>query len=238
MLLSPALAAYFAFAFRSKLNSRDSTVMIVSFCIALLTVIPSLVIKFTAAELGLDESIHSLFGRIGFAAFTSFVDELNKYIVIIAYAYRRREYDEPLAGILISIMIGLGFVTVDNAWHILNADKFSDTWRVLTSIPLSIATAVLMGYYTGMSKYGLDSDDISSFGHRMRGLLTATFYHGFYNFFLFMEDYNSLGTLITIGLVILLAQVLLNIVRARRLHLRLMYSRSRRTKSGSDAFAQ
>ena len=237
LLLSPALAVFFAIAFRSKLNSKDSTVLVVSFCISLLTVIPSLVIKFTASELGLDESVYTLFGRIGFSAFTSFVDELNKYIVIIAYAYRRREFDEPYAGILICIMIGLGFVTVDNAWHILNADKYSDSWRVITSIPLSICTAVLMGYYTGLSKYGLDSDDISAFGHRMRGLITATFYHGFYNFFLFMEDYNALGTLITIGSTVLLGHVALNVIRARRLHLRLMYSRSRRAKAGSDSFA-
>ncbi len=208
--------------------------MVVSFMISLLTVVPALVIKHTAAELGLDESIRSLFGRIGYSAFTSFIDELNKYIVIIAYAYRRREYDEPLAGILISLVIGLGFVTVDNAWHIIDGDKYSDTWRVITSIPLSMAVGVLMGFYTGLSKYGLDSDDLSSFGLRIRGLITATFFHGFYNFFLFMEEYKTLMTLIVLGGLILLVQMGLILFRARRLHLRLMYSRTRRAKSSFE----
>jgi len=198
----------------------------------MVTVVPSLVIKFTAAQLGLDESVHSLFGKIGFSMFTAFIDELNKYIVIIAYAYRKREFDEPLAGILVAVVISLGFVTVDNAWHILDNDKYADSWRILTSIPMSLCFAVLMGYYTGMSKYGLDADDLSSFSYRARGLIIATIFHGAYNFFLFMEEYKSLTTLIIIGLLILLSQVGLNLFRARRLHLRLVYSRLKRNKSG------
>jgi protease PrsW len=215
------------------LNSRDSTILIVCFLISMLTAIPALVIKYTAAELGFDDQINSLFGRIGFSVFTGFIDELNKYIVIIAYAYRRREFDEPQAGIIVTLLIALGFVTGDNIWHILQADKYSDTWRIITSIPMSMLVGVMMGFYSGMSKYGLDSDDLSSFGLRIRGLVTAALFHGFYNFFLFMEEYKSLIALIIIGFMIVLFQVGLCIFRARRLHSRLIYSRMRRTKNGS-----
>jgi len=218
------------------MNSRDSTIMVVCFLISLVTVIPALVIKYTAAELGFDEqNISSLFGKIGFSVFTAFIDELNKYIVIIAYAYRRREFDEPQAGIMVTMLIALGFVTGDNAWHIIQADKYSDTWRILSSIPMSLLVGVLMGFYSGMSKYGFDSDDLSSFGLRIRGLVTATLFHGFYNFFLFMEEYKSLMTLIVIGVLIVLFQVGLCVFRARRLHSRLVYSRMRRTKGGGSA---
>jgi len=199
----------------------------------MLTAIPALVIKYTAAELGFDDQINSLFGRIGFSVFTGFIDELNKYIVIIAYAYRRREFDEPQAGIIVTLLIALGFVTGDNIWHILQADKYSDTWRIIASIPMSLLVGVMMGFYSGMSKYGLDSDDLSSFGLRIRGLVTAALFHGFYNFFLFMEEYKSLIALIIIGFMIVLFQVGLCIFRARRLHSRLIYSRMRRTKNGS-----
>ncbi len=233
LTLSPLLAIYLVVNFRTKLNSRDSTILVVCFLISLVTVIPALVIKYTAAELGFDENINSLFGRIGFSVFTAFIDELNKYIVIIAYAYRRREFDEPQAGIFVTMLIALGFVTGDNAWHIIQADKYSDTWRILTSIPMSLVVGVLMGFYSGMSKYGLDSDDLSSFGLRIRGLITAALFHGFYNFFLFMEEYRSLMVLIVIGILIALFQVGLCIFRARRLHSRLVYSRMRRTKGGS-----
>ncbi len=227
------LAIFLVVNFRTKLNSRDSTILVVCFFISLVTVIPALVIKYTAAELGFDENIISLFGRIGFSVFTAFIDELNKYIVIIAYAYRRREFDEPQAGIFVTMLIALGFVTGDNAWHIIQADKFSDTWRILTSIPMALVVGILMGFYSGMSKYGLDSDDLSSFGLRIRGLVTAALFHGFYNFFLFMEEYRSLMVLIVIGILIALFQVGLCVFRARRLHSRLVYSRMRRTKGGS-----
>lgn len=232
IILSLALAVYVGVGFRNKLNSRDSTILFTSFFLGMITVIPALVIKYTASQLGFDENVTSLFSRIGYSVFSAFNDEFNKYIVIIAYAYRRREFDEPLAGILVATMIGLGFITANNAWHIMEADKYADTWRMLLSIPLSMAVATMMGFYSGLSKYGLDSDDLSSFGLRIRGLMTAVIFHGFYNFFLFMEEYQSLITLIVIGVLILLFQLALNLFRAFRLHSRLMYSRSKRRGSG------
>jgi len=235
LILSPTIAIYLMVKFRTKLNSRDSTILVVSFIISMITVIPALVIKYTASELGYDGATNSLFGRIGYSAFTAFIEELNKYIVIIAYAYRRKEFDEPLAGIMVTVLIGLGFVTIDNAWHILDADKYSDTWRILASIPMSMAVAVIMGFYAGMSKYGLDSDDLSSFGLRIRGLVTATIFHGFYNFFLFMEEYRSLTVLIVIVLLVVVFQIGLCLFRARRLHTRLIYSRLKRTKNSSES---
>lgn len=233
--LCPVLAIIIATRLKGKLNSRDSSILYVSFFIAMICVIPALIIKNTAGELGYTEkNITSLFGKIGFATFSAFIDELNKYIVIIAFAYRKKEYDEPLAGILVTIMIVLGFLTVDNFWHIIQGDKFSDTWRMLSSIPVGIAVAIIMGFYSGLSKYGLDSDDLSSFGLRLRGLIAATFFHAFYMFFLFMEEYKSLTLVITFGIILLLFQVGSNLLRALRLHKRLSYSRKKRVNKTPD----
>jgi RsiW-degrading membrane proteinase PrsW (M82 family) len=226
------LAIIFTRRFRTKLNSHDASVMVTVFFMAMVTVIPALVIKYTASELGFGEHSYTLFGKIGYGAFSAFVFELNKYIVIIAYAYRQREFDEPMAGILITIMIGLGFTFAENGYYMLSGnDDFSGTWRVLVSIPVSMVCAVAMGFYSGMSKYGLDTDDLSSFGLRMRGLGTAILFHTFYNFLLFMEDYRSLVSLIIIGSILILILVGLNIIRARRLHTRLVYSRKKRAKN-------
>jgi len=201
----------------------------------MITVIPALIIKYAASELGFTERAYSLFGKIGFSAFNAFVDELNKYIIIIAYAYRKREFDEPLAGILVCVMIGLGFSTFENIWHILDNDKFAGTWRMITVIPMSILVAVILGYYSGLSKYGLDSDDLSSFGLRLRGLLTAIFFHAFYNFFLFMEEYRSLLILIIVAIAIVVGQVAVNLFRADRLHTRLKYSRRKRSGTSEES---
>jgi RsiW-degrading membrane proteinase PrsW (M82 family) len=235
VLLGPAIAFFVISKFRTKLNSRDSGILMVCFFMAMVTVIPALVIKYAATELGLTEKTYSLFGKIGYSVFSAFVDEINKYIIIIAYAYRKREFDEPVAGILVCIMIGLGFTTVENIWHIIDDDKFSGTWRMLTAIPMTIIVAIVLGYYSGLSKYGLDADDLSSFGLRVRGLLTAVFFHGFYNFFLFMEEYKSLTTLIVIAILIVTLQVSVNLLRAGRLHTRLKYSRRKRSGTSEEA---
>jgi RsiW-degrading membrane proteinase PrsW (M82 family) len=235
VLLGPAIAFYIASTFRKKLNSRDSSILMVCFFMAMVTVIPSLIVKYAATELGLSEKTYSLFGKIGYSIFSAFIDEINKYIIIIAYAYRKREFDEPVAGILVCIMIGLGFTTFENLWHIMDDDKYSGTWRMLTAIPMSIVVAIVLGYYAGLSKYGLDADDLSSFGLRVRGLLTAVFFHAFYNFFLFMEEYKSLTALIVIALIIVIIQIGVNLLRASRLHTRLKYSRRKRSGTSEEA---
>ena len=229
------VAIFIVSKFRSKLNSRDGSILIKCFFLATLTVIPSLIIKHTAAELGFGERINSLFGKIGFAAFSGFVDELNKYIIIIAYAYRKKEFDEPMAGILICIMIGMGFITAENVWHLADSDKYIDSWRMLFSIPVALICAIILGYFSGLSKYGLDADDLSSFGLRFKGLALAVLFHSFYTFFLFMEDYKSLTTLIVLVSAIALIQVGLNLYRAQRLHTRLKFSRKRRSGTSEGA---
>ncbi len=226
------LGLFFIRRFRTKLNSRDFMVMVVCFFLAMIPVIPALVIKYTASEFQFNERLDTLFGKIGYGLFLGALYEIHKYIIIVAYAYRQREFDEPLAGILITIMIGLGFTFAENGWYIISGNEdYSGTWRVLVSIPLSLVCATVMGFYTGLSKYGLDTDDLSSFGLRMRGLGTAILFHSFYNFFLFMEEYESLVPLIIIGCLIMALTLVLNIIRARRLHTRLIYSRKRREKN-------
>jgi len=216
--------------FRKKLNSRNGTVMFKTYLISILVVIPAVVIKSTAGEFGINQEVTTLFGKIGYATFTAFVDEFNKYIVIIAFLYRKKEFDEPLSGMILTTMIGLGFITGDNLIHaFLPEDSYADTWRMYTGIAVSIPIAMSMGFYTGMSKYGMDTDDVNSLLFRWRGLIIATFWHGFYNFFLFMEEYSTITPLIIIGLLLLLAHLVNIVFKSLKLHSRLMTSRRKRT---------
>ncbi len=216
--------------FRKKLNSRSGTVMFMTYLISILVVIPSIVIKSTAGEFGINQNVTTLFGKIGYGFFTAFVDEFNKYIVIIAFLYRKKEFDEPLAGIILCVMIGLGFITGDNIIHtFLPGDMYAGTWRMFGGIAMSIPVAMSMGFYTGMSKYGMDSDDVNSLIYRWRGLIMATFWHGFYNFFLFMEEYSTLTPLIIISLIFLFGHIITIVFKSLKLHSRLLTSRRKRT---------
>lgn len=216
--------------FRRNLNSRNGTVLLVSYFISILAVVPAIVIKSTAAEFGINHKVTTLFGKIGYSMFTAFVDEFNKYIVVISYAYRKKEFDEPLAGIIICIMIGLGFITGDNLiHHFVQGDIYSSTWRMPTGVVLSIPFAVSMGFYSGMSKYGMDTDDVNSLIYRWRGLIIATIWHGTYNFFLFMEDYNDLTVLIVFVVFFLVIHLVNIVFKALKLHTRLITSRRKRT---------
>jgi RsiW-degrading membrane proteinase PrsW (M82 family) len=235
LALSISIALFVLLNGTSALNSRNYSLMLLCFILGAVCVIPAYIIKFTALEMGLSDKSSTLFGKIGTSAFQAFIDEFNKYIVIIAFAYKKKEFDEPLAGILITLMIGMGFVTADNIMHMLSTnDKFSDTWRVITLVPVSVLFAIIMGFNAGMSRYGLDTDDVNSFLLRFRGLFVATLFHTFYKFILFMEEYKSLMFIITlVGLAgIILAFYLY--FKAIRLHKRLVASRKRKSKLNID----
>jgi hypothetical protein len=57
----------------------------------------------------------------------------------------------------------------------------------------------------------------------------ATFWHGFYNFFLFMEDYRDLLFLIILGVLFLIGHLVSIVFKALKLHSRLITSRRKRT---------
>lgn len=218
-----------------SLNNRNYSLLLMCFLLGGVCVIPANIVKFTAYEMGLADISNSFFGKIGFSAFDAFIDEFNKYIVIIAFAYKKKEFDEPLAGIVITLMIAMGFVTAENLGHMLaENDKFSDTWRVVTLVPVSILFAIMMGFNAGLSRYGLDTDDINSFLLRIRGLFIATLFHTFYKFNLFLEDYQSMIWLIVVVSVIALIISFMFIGKAQRLHKRLISSRKRKARLNID----
>jgi RsiW-degrading membrane proteinase PrsW (M82 family) len=100
-----------------------------------------------------------------------------------------KSFDEPLDGIVYSIMIGMGFATLENLLYVLQYAAIGQGLvvglkRMFLSVPAHATFAVVMGYFAGMAK--LDSKN--SFWLLLAGLLGAIFFHGTFDFFLFAND--------------------------------------------------
>ena len=86
-------------------------------------------------------------------------------------------------------MIGMGFATLENLLYIVV--RTSDVqvafnigvMRMITAIPAHAIFAIVMGYFVGWAKFAGPQRNRYLF----KGLLSAVFLHGLYDFFVFMR---------------------------------------------------
>lgn len=123
------------------------------------------------------------------------VEEGFKALGLYLYPYSQPFFNEPMDGIVYSVMISMGFATLEN---VLYADRFgleTVLVRAFTAVPAHAAFGVFLGYFAGKAK----------FSHRpgywwRRGLLLTVLLHGAYDLFIIQEWFSWL---ILLALVVL-----------------------------------
>lgn len=221
LAVAPGCAIVFYIYWKDKYDREPLKYLVISFFLGMLCIIPAIFI-----QLGLQPSLKHYFpnNSISYFSLLAFIvvalsEELCKFVALRLYAYPHREFDEPFDGITYSVMIGMGFATLENIEYVLNYGFATGVIRMFMSVPAHATFAVLMGYYMGLAKF----DRKHSLRHMLRGLLLSTFFHGAFDFFLFLQDspqvtrYVSNGLLIS-GAVVSYAIAILMSLRSIRLH--------------------
>lgn len=111
-------------------------------------------------------------------------EEGSKYLMLRFYAYRNKAFNEPFDGIIYSVMIGMGFATLENIGYVLNYGFKTGLIRMFLSVPSHGAFAVLMGCHVGLAKF----DQPRAISHIVKGLSLAIFFHGAFDFFLLLQN--------------------------------------------------
>jgi protease PrsW len=147
------------------------------------------------------ENPNSLFDTAIFAfGVVALTEELSKYVVLRQFIYPKKDFNEPIDGIVYGVMVGLGFATLENVLYVLNAGEngFSTALgRAFTAVPAHAAFGVLMGAYVGLAKFVPEKRVIYTF----IGVGLAIFFHGAYDFFLMQQVYEGMGALAIFTLV-------------------------------------
>lgn len=105
-------------------------------------------------------------------------EEFSKYIVLRYYAWPKSDFNEPYDGIIYSVVISLGFATVENISYVLTHGITVGLIRTITAIPGHVFFGVIMGYFVGLAHFNKK---------RRKALLASGFFgavvaHGVYNF--------------------------------------------------------
>ena len=118
-----------------------------------------------------------------------FIEELSKWIILIAAVYHWREVDEPLDGLIYGVAISLGFATLENLLYLRQLGLGVAWQRAVFAVPAHALFGGAMGFYAGRAKFDHDVVGLAPRTRRRR-LLTdhllclavPALFHGVYDF--------------------------------------------------------
>lgn len=199
LALAPSVAIIFYIYSKDKYDREPFKNLLISFLLGVLSTVPALLIqKYYGAQL---DNFFETKSIAYYAVFAFLVvglgEELSKFVMLRLYAYPRRAFNEPFDGIVYSVMVSLGFATLENIGYVMENGYATGLVRMFLSVPAHASFGVLMGYHAGLAKF----DQRHSFIHLLKGLLLAAFFHGSFDFFLFLQDSKEVTRYVSGGLL-------------------------------------
>jgi RsiW-degrading membrane proteinase PrsW (M82 family) len=128
------------------------------------------------------------------------VEEYLKLTIVRVFAYRNRNFDEVMDGVVYTVVASLGFACMENILYVMGSTIGTALTRAVTAVPLHAAASGLMGYCIGRAKFASSPQMERTLINR--GLRIAIFVHGSYDFLLFAVP--VLGPWLLMGLLPLL----------------------------------
>ncbi|MGC4034424.1 MAG: PrsW family glutamic-type intramembrane protease [Chitinophagaceae bacterium] len=180
LAIAPGIVICFYIFYKDMYNPEPIMKLIISFILGAFVVVPAAVVERLATPYFDNTVLSTAFFAYGVVALT---EELGKFIVLRYYAYPKQSFDEPLDGIVYGIMAGMGFATVENILYVSQNGYGTAIVRMFLSVPAHATFAVLMGYFAGKAKF----NKAQSGALLLTGLLVAVFFHGTFDFLLFLQ---------------------------------------------------
>ena len=195
LLLLSVLPAVFIMLYiywRDRENSEPILYLTICFLFGMLSTYPAIKMEeFGMRDLGIHDMASDPFMTFTFAfAVIAFSEEFVKFVFLRYYIFPMDEFDEPMDGIVYSVMISMGFATLENILYVVIRPETIEIAfqtgliRMITAVPGHAIFAVIMGYFVGLAKF-TENDKGNLL--LLTGLMGAVLLHGTYDFFIFMH---------------------------------------------------
>ncbi|MFO1519436.1 MAG: PrsW family glutamic-type intramembrane protease [bacterium] len=213
LAIAPAVAIMLYIHRRDCYEKEPFNTLAKSFFLGALSIVPAVILEIFGHKWGMNG--HRPGGPVWETALyawgvVAFSEELCKLVVLRGYSYRQACFNEPFDGIVYSVMVSMGFAAVENLIYVLQGGIAVAIIRMFLSVPAHATFGILMGYYVGLAKF----KEEDSFKLCLFGLLAAVFFHGAFDFFLFL---NRIPLLVFGAFASLIVGILLS-RKAMRLH--------------------
>ncbi|MBO9565915.1 MAG: PrsW family intramembrane metalloprotease [Niastella sp.] len=198
--LAPGIAIIFYIYSKDKYDREPFENLFISFLLGVVCTVPaSLIQRGLQPELDRFVSPYSITYYFLWAfILVAFSEEGCKYLALRLYSYRQKAFNEPFDGIVYSVMVSMGFATLENVLYVFQHGFTTGILRMFLSVPAHACFGVLMGYHTGLAKF----DPVKAPVHLWKGVLLAVFFHGSYDFFLFLQNNPNVTRYVSEGLLV------------------------------------
>jgi RsiW-degrading membrane proteinase PrsW (M82 family) len=188
LFIPPFIALLILLYLRFKLSTPPYALLARSFLWGAVSIGMVLIVQIVANYFDLDR-LGSL-RRILFYSLVimAFFSELAKFFFLKVFIYPRDDFRSPVDGIIYSVMISMGFATMNNILSLINIPHLDvNLTNAFTSGPANVIFGVLMGFFVGVGKMRR-----IRFMDSMTGLGAAVLFHALYGFCLLTYDYKLL----------------------------------------------
>ena len=176
----PSVLILLYFFLSDKFKEPKGTVILV-FVLGVLICFPAGILNtFMADNFGNVEDINDLtFSFLG----PAWTEEILKFLILYTVVLRRKEFNEPMDGIVYGVVASLGFATYENYDYVFRLAESWDIapeqmaiWRSYTAVPMHGLNGAIMGFYFGLFAFTANKK------YLVLSLITPYLLHGFYNF--------------------------------------------------------
>jgi protease PrsW len=183
LAIAPGIFICFFIYARDRYNREPLGLLVWAFVLGMLSTIPAVVIQLAFGDVS-GKIATSTIGATAFFAYciVGLSEEASKFFMLRAFLYKRKAFDDPFDGIIYSVMVGMGFATLENILYVLQHGYATGVLRMFLSVPAHGTFAVLMGYFTGLAKFHPGKRML----YFLLAILLPVLFHGTFDFFLFL----------------------------------------------------
>ena len=119
------------------------------------------------------------FGEIGF------IEELSKWILLMIFIWKSKDFNYVYDAIVYSVCIALGFALLENIIYIINYENNALIFRLFFTIPVHATFGVISGFYIGKAKVFSKKKVENNITYNLfLNLFIPIIMHGLYDFIL------------------------------------------------------
>ncbi len=104
------------------------------------------------------------------------VEELCKVLILKAFIYEDRQFNEPFDGLVYGGIMGCGFATFENIIYVFSYGHSVGILRMITAVPGHAFLGMILGYFIGTAKFSPNARRIFA-----GGTLLVVLTHGLYD---------------------------------------------------------
>jgi RsiW-degrading membrane proteinase PrsW (M82 family) len=228
LAIAPGVAVCLFIYSLQRLGKGSMRYLVTAFMLGAAATLPALAVQLWSVDVRIDPTHHSIWAFLWYAfGVVALSEEGCKFLVLRFYAYPKAVFREPFDGVIYSVLIGMGFATVENIEYVWQFGVETGLSRFFLAIPAHASFAVLMGYPVGRAKFAPSgrwgkkalgakkSNDWPdgrrtfgpfvtpehSLGLLLRGLGVAVLFHGSFDLFLFLQESRVAVTHLSTGVL-------------------------------------